>query len=319
MRALITGAAGFAGSHLVDHLLAHTDWDLYAYVWVKDNLEHLPSRERLHIIPGDISQEASIREAAAQARPDYVFHLAALASVPAAYRNPGPTLITNIMGQVNLLQALIELDPMPRTLVVGSADEYGLVRPEELPIDEETPLRPNNPYAVSKISQDMLGYQYHLGYGLPVVRVRPFNHIGPRQQPSFVVPAFARQIAAAETGLQEPVLSVGNLESQRDFSDVRDIVRGYHLALTLGEPGQVYNMAAERSYSIQSILDQLLAMSDRAFRVEQDPERLRPSDVPEIVGDSTKLRLRTGWRAEIPLQTSLRDTLEYWRQKLTAV
>jgi len=318
VRALITGAAGFAGSHLVDYLLAHTDWDLYAYVWVKDNLEHLPARERLHIIPGDISQEASIREAAAQAKPDYAFHLAALASVPAAYRNPGPTLITNIMGQVNLLQALIELDPMPRTLVVGSADEYGLVRPEELPIDEETPLRPNNPYAVSKISQDMLGYQYYLGYGLPVVRVRPFNHIGPRQQPSFVVPAFARQIAAAEAGLQEPVLSVGNLESQRDFSDVRDIVRGYHLALTLGEPGQVYNMAAERSYSVQSILDQLLAMSRVAFRVEQDPERLRPSDVPEIVGDSSKLRQRTGWRAEIPLATSLRDTLDYWRHKLAA-
>ena len=315
MRALITGAAGFAGSHLVDYLIANTDWEVHAFVWEKEVLTHLTPGPRVRIIKGDITREASIQEAVTQAQPDYVFHLAAIASVAQAYRNPAPAMMTNILGQINLLEGLIELDPMPRTLVVGSADEYGMVTPEDLPITEKTLLRPTNPYAVSKVTQDMLGYQYFVSYKLPVVRVRPFNHIGPRQQDTFVVPAFARQIAAAEAGLQEPVLRVGNLEARRDFCDVRDIVRGYHLAITLGEPGEVYNMASERSCSIQSILDQLLSLSRLPLQVEVDPARLRPSDVPEFLGDCAKLRERTGWRVQIPLRTSLQDTLDYWRQR----
>lgn len=316
VRALVTGAAGFAGSHLIDYLIANTPWDLYAFVWERANLEHLARHERVHVLKGDIVNESSIHEAVMQAQPDHVFHLAAVASVPQAYQNPGPTMMTNILGQVNLLQALVHLNPMPRTLVIGSADEYGLVSRGDLPITENTLMRPANPYAVSKITQDMMGHQYFRTHGLPVVRVRPFNHIGPRQRESFVAPAFAKQIAEAEAGLRDPVLRVGNLEARRDFSDVRDIVRGYHLAVTLGEPGEVYNMASERSYSIQYLLDQLISLSNLPFLVEVDPERLRPSDVPIFVGDCTKFRERAGWRAEIPLRTSLADTLNYWRLRV---
>jgi GDP-4-dehydro-6-deoxy-D-mannose reductase len=315
LRALITGAAGFAGSHLVDYLLAQTDWELDAFLWEKESRENLAADARVHVLSGDICREDSIHQAIAQTRPDYVFHLAALASVPDAWSNPAQTIVTNMTGQINLLQAIIREGLNPHILIIGSADEYGLVAPEDLPVRETTPMRPNNPYAVSKIAQDMLGYQYYLSHNLPIVRVRPFNHIGPRQRESFVVAAFAKQIAEAEAGFGPAALSVGNLEAQRDFSDVRDIVRGYYLAVTQGEPGEVYNMASERAHSIQAILDRLLSMSALQFDVELDPARFRPSDMPVLVGDSSKFCARTSWRAEISLPQSLRDTLDYWRQR----
>jgi GDP-4-dehydro-6-deoxy-D-mannose reductase len=315
MRAFVTGAAGFAGSHLVDYLKAHTDWQINAFVWDKADMRHLAADNRCTISKGDILDKASLGTVIEKARPDYVFHLAAIASVTHAYEHPGPTVMTNIMGQINLLQALIHLDDAPRTLIVGSADEYGLVEPDDLPISENAPFRPRNPYSVSKITQDMLGYQYWQNYDLPVVRVRPFNHVGPRQRDSFVVAAFAKQVAFAEAGLQDPVIRVGNLEAKRDFSDVRDIVRGYHLAVTLGEAGQVYNMASERCHAIQEILDQLVALSTIPLQVKTDPARLRPSDTPIVLGDCKKFRQLTGWKAEIPLEQSLQDTLAYWRER----
>lgn len=316
MRALITGAAGFAGSHLTDYLLANTDWELYAFVWERESLDNLAVSERVHVQKGDIARAESIAQAVREAQPDYVFHLAAIAAIPASFQHPGQTMITNILGQVNLLQAIVEAGLKPRILIVGSADEYGLVTPEDLPVRETTPFRPSNPYAVSKVTQDLLGYQYFHSYGLPIVRVRPFNHIGPRQQDSFVVSAFAKQVAAAELGLQEPVVRVGNLSAKRDFSDVRDIVRGYYLAITQGELGEVYNLASEQARSIQSVLDDLLELSRVPLRVETDPARFRPVDVPVIVGDCRKFRQRTGWRTMIPFETSLRDVLDDWRQRL---
>lgn len=316
MRALITGAAGFAGSHLVDYLIANTDWQLFAFVWERESLENLSSNERTHVIQGDICREDSIRQAVQKAHPDYIFHLAAIAAVGVSFRNPGPTMMTNILGQVNLLQAVLEAKLEPRILIVGSADEYGQVAPEELPIKEDTPLRPANPYAVSKVTQDLLGYQYFLSYKLPIVRVRPFNHIGPRQQASFVVAAFAKQVAAAELGLQEPVVRVGNLTAERDFSDVRDMVRGYYLAITRGKPGEVYNLASEKARSIQSLLEDLVALSRVPLKIETDPARFRPVDVPVFVGDCSKFRACTGWRTEIPFAVSLQDVLDYWRQRL---
>jgi GDP-4-dehydro-6-deoxy-D-mannose reductase len=272
-------------------------------------------RIALHI--GDtLTNLPALKELFAATSPAYIFHLAAQAFVPASWKDPWETLANNIRGQLNVLLAAIAMGTWPRVLVVGSAEEYGIVAPGELPIRETNPLRPSNPYAVSKVAQDMLGYQYYASHKLPVVRVRPFNHIGPGQSPVFVTSDFAKQIAEAEAGLREPVLHVGDLTTRRDFSDVKDIVRGYHMALTQGEPGEVYNLGAGRSYSIREVLDQLMGISRVPLRLEVDTSRLRPVDIPEIVSDCSKLRARTGWRAKIPLEQSLKDILEYWRQQV---
>ncbi len=315
-RAFITGIAGFAGSHLAEHLLAQGLEVSGATLPAGGtaNVDHLQGRLRIFL--GDLGDPEWARTILAEVRPDQVYHLAAQAAVPAAWAAPGATLTNNFLGQLHLFEALLSLGLAPRILVIGSADEYGLVHPDELPIRETNPLRPNNPYAVSKIAQDFLGYQYFLSHKLPVVRLRPFNHIGPRQGPGFVVPDFARQIAEAEAGLRERLLRVGNLSAQRDFTDVRDIVRGYALALEKGEPGEVYNLGSEQAHSIQEILDLLLNLSRVPLAVEPDPERLRPSDVPAIVSDCTRFRSRTGWRPTYSLADSLRDVLDYWRGRV---
>jgi GDP-4-dehydro-6-deoxy-D-mannose reductase len=268
------------------------------------------------LVRADLRDPAAVKALVEEARPDAIFHLAAQAFVPTSFADPWDTLENNIRSQLNLLEAVRQLGASPRMLVVGSNEEYGAPEPGELPQTEESPLRPNNPYAVSKVAQDMLGLQYFLSYGVPVVRVRPFNHTGPGQSPNFVVPAFASQIARIEAGLQEPVMKVGNLEAARDFSDARDIVRGYYLALTQGEPGEVYNLASERARTIQEVLDILLSYARAEIRVERDPGRYRPVDVPVVYGSAEKLRRRTGWQVEIPFEQTLRDTLEYWRRQV---
>jgi GDP-4-dehydro-6-deoxy-D-mannose reductase len=336
LRALVTGVGGFAGSHLAEYLLEHTDWDIVgldllagrATQWqppdsgtpsrpLSSKASKAQKRITLHI--GDILMNLSaLKELFAAAKPTHIFHLAAQAFVPASWDDPWNTLANNIRGQLNVLLAAIAMGTSPRVLVVGSADEYGIVAPDELPVRETNPLRPNNPYAVSKVAQDMMGYQYFVSHKLPVVRVRPFNHIGPGQSPAFVTSDFARQIAQAEAGLREPVLHVGELSARRDFSDVHDIVRGYHLALSAGEPGEVYNLCAGRSYSIREVLGQLMALSPIPLRLEADATRLRPVDTPEIVGDCSKFHAQTGWEAKIPLEQSLQDILEYWRKQVQA-
>jgi GDP-4-dehydro-6-deoxy-D-mannose reductase len=306
---------GFVGSHLASYLVGEAGLDVWGLDLVEGRAAALRPRITLHV--GDVLMDLpALQDLFAAEQPDYVFHLAAQAFVPSSWKDPWTTLENNIRGQLNVLLAAVAMERFPRILVVGSADEYGIVFPEELPISETNPLRPNSPYAVSKVAQDMMGYQYYASHKLPVVRVRPFNHIGPGQSPAFVTADFAKQIAEVEAGLREPVMRVGNLEARRDFSDVRDIIRGYYLALSEGEPGEVYNLGAERSYSIRQVLDGLLALSETRVTVEQDPTRLRPSDVPEILADCAKFRSRTGWRAEIPLERSLKDILDYWRSRI---
>jgi GDP-4-dehydro-6-deoxy-D-mannose reductase len=316
LRALITGVTGFAGSHLAEYLVAHTDLETWGTDISSNDRNIAEIRDDLHFVEGDMSEPEVVSTILTEAQPDYVFHLAAQAFVPLSWRDPWQTIANNIRAQLNILQTLADSGVKPRVLIVGSADEYGMITPDELPIAEATPLRPYSPYAVSKIAQDMLGYQYHVSHDLAVVRVRPFNHIGPRQSPAFVTSDFAKQIAEIEAGLREPQIYVGNLEAKRDFTDVRDMVRGYYLALEYGEVGEVYNLAAERAYSIREILDMLLAMSEIEIEVLSDPERLRPSDVPVVVGDCTKFRQRTGWQATISLQDSLRDILDFWRERV---
>jgi GDP-4-dehydro-6-deoxy-D-mannose reductase len=316
LRALITGVGGFAGSHLSDHLITLTDWQVSGCVLPGWDCSHLD--RRIACIELDLRDRMAVREMLAETSPDYIFHLAAQAFVPVSWQDPWDTLENNIRAEANLLDALVKLGAEPRVMVVGSNEEYGMVRPTDLPLQEDSPLRPNSPYAVSKVAQDMLGLSYFLSHGLPVVRVRPFNHIGPRQSESFVVPAFAKQIAEIEMGQQEPIVRVGNLSAQRDFTDVRDTVRAYHLVATQGQPGEVYNIGSGQPRAIQMILETLLSLSTQQIRIEFDPARMRPSDTPVITCDANKLRLATGWQPTIPLEQSLRDVLDDWRARTRA-
>ena len=316
MRALITGVNGFAGSHLAEYLLAHTDLE----VWGTDissndrNIAHI--RDDLELVVGDMSDPDVASDILSQTQPDYIFHLAAQAFVPLSWSDPWQTIANNIRLQLNILKTLVDTGSRPRVLVVGSADEYGVIAADELPVTESTPLRPYSPYAVSKIAQDMLGYQYFASHGLPIVRVRPFNHIGARQSPAFVTSDFAKQIAEIEQGQREAELHVGNLEARRDFTDVRDMVKAYYLALQHGEAGKVYNLGSERAQSIREVLYMLLEMSEAEIEVVQEPARLRPTDVPVVVSDCSKFRERTGWHATVSLRDSLESVLKYWRERV---
>jgi GDP-4-dehydro-6-deoxy-D-mannose reductase len=268
----------------------------------------------LELYPAELSRLDVVTFILEQARPDVVFHLAAQPLVSASRRDPWGTLETNIRMQLNLLEGISSVRPGCRILVVGSSEEYGLVSPEDLPVGENTPFRPLSAYGLSKVAQDLLGQQYHLTHNLHVIRVRPFNHIGPRQSPGFVAPDFASQIAAAELGLQDPVIEVGNLSARRDFCDVRDVIRAYVLLVSQGKAGEVYNIGRGQSRSIQELLDCLISLARTPIQVRQDPARMRPSDVPDIVCDCSRIREATGWQAEIPFSKSLDDILAYWRE-----
>lgn len=317
MRVLITGITGFAGSHLAEYLLERGDVEIHGMErWRSktDNIDRIKSKLIMHEC--DLRDASSVRKVLETVRPDRVFHLAAQSFVPTSWKAPAETLMTNIVGQLNMFEAVRQIGINPRIQIAGSSEEYGLVLPEETPIREENPLRPLSPYGVSKVGQDLLAYQYHQSYGLNVVRTRGFNHTGPRRGEVFVESNFALQIARVERGVQEPIIKVGNLTTQRDYTDVRDMVRAYWLALEQGEPGDVYNLCSGVARSIQSVLDQLLRLSGVKVRIEQDPARMRPSDVALLQGDSTKFRTRTGWRPQIPWETTLRDLLEYWRERI---
>ena len=276
-----------------------------------------PLQKHTTLYEADILSQEQLKLALNMAAPDLVFHLAARPSVALSWQDPEGTMITNVMGQLHLMEALWQLGMAPRVLVVSSNEVYGApVSEGELPIKETNPLRPNNPYAVSKVAQDMMGYQYFLGRGMPVVRVRPFNHLGSGQSDEFAASGFARQIAEAEQGQREPVIRVGNLDAIRDFSDVRDVVRGYYLALTLGQPGAVYNLGSGKPTLVRSLLDMLLAQSKTAVKVEQDPGRYRPVDVPCVYSDFGLISAVTGWAPSYPLEQTLKDVLEYWRGRV---
>jgi len=271
---------------------------------------------RVTFISADLNDLDQVVSALRTARPDVIFHLAGQSNVPRSFADPANTLLTNILGQLHLFQAVLRLHHDPILLVASSNEIYGKVQPAELPLDEGTPLRPVSPYAVSKAAQDLLTYQYHVSHALRTIQMRPFNHIGPRQSEHFVASAFAAQIARIEAGQQEPVLRVGNLSAERDFTDVRDVARAYECAVARGQIGLAYNLGSGHAVSIRWLLDTLLTYGECDIAVEPDPSRMRPADVPRVVCDSSRFRDHTGWSPQIPLEQTLYDVLEYWRKQV---
>lgn len=318
MRALITGITGFAGSHLAEYLLAeHPGVEVFGtHRWRSrmDNVEHF--RSKVKLLEADLRDYTSMHAALERSRPDVIFHLAAQSFVPSSWIAPNDTLTTNVSGQTNLFEAVRALKIDPVIQIACSSEQYGLVLPGETPIKETNPLRPLSPYAVSKVAQDYLGYQYFQSYGLKVVRTRGFNHTGPRRGHVFVTSNFCSQVAAIELGLQEPVIRVGNVDAIRDFTDVRDMVRAYWLAVTKAKPGEVYNIATGNGIVIREMLERLIQLADVEVKIETDPERLRPSDVEILIGDASKFKADTGWEPRIPFEQTLRDLLDYWRTTL---
>ena len=309
MRVLITGASGFAGGHLTAYLRRVTDWKLIG-------LRSRPGADldTHETLVCDLRDADAARSLIRDCAPGIIFHLAAQSSVPESFANPVETLRTNVLGQVNLFEAVRAAGIDPVIVVASSSEVYGAVEPYDLPIDERQLMRPASPYAVSKATQDLLASQYHTSYGMRIVTARPFNHLGPGQSDRFVVSSFARQIAEAEARTREPVLEVGNLDARRDFLDVRDVARAYYSLAAPELAGGVFNVCSGAPRKIRDVLDRLLAESRVAMTVRKDPARQRPSDAPIIYGDSTRLRQRTGWEPIIPFEQSLRDTLDYWRE-----
>ncbi len=317
MRILITGITGFVGSHLAEYALSRGDVEVFGTVRWRSRMENIEGiADRVVLVDCDLRDAVAVRKTLEEVRPEYIFHLAAQSFVPTSWKAPAETLITNIISELNLLEALRDLGLPSRIQVAGSSEEYGLVYEHETPITEENPLRPLSPYAVSKVAQDMLAYQYHRSYGIYTVRTRAFNHEGPRRGHVFVTSNFAKQIAEIEKGKKEPVIEVGNLNARRDFTDVRDMVKAYWLALEKGEPGEVYNIGSGRAVTIREMLDILLSFTDRDIEIRPVPERMRPSDVELLICDCSKFRALTGWKPEIPLEKTLEDTLNYWRERV---
>jgi GDP-4-dehydro-6-deoxy-D-mannose reductase len=337
-----------AGSHLAEYALQQDGIEVFGtYRWRSkmENLDDLASKGKvnliaeggsnissrrtlstllerhvqsgqLNLIEADIADADSMKKLIGAIRPDRIFHLAAQSYVPSSWNAPSETLSLNILGQVNILEAVREAEIDPLIQVAGSSEEYGLVHPDEVPIKETNPLRPLSPYAVSKVAQEMLAWQYHRSYGIRTVVTRGFNHTGPRRGHVFVTSSFAKQIAEIEKGQKPPVIQVGDLSSRRDWSDVRDIVRAYWVALEKGTPGEVYNVGSGVARTVQEMLDILLNFSTVAVDVKQDATRMRPSDVKILWADCAKFKQDTSWEPLIPFEITMRDLLDYWRKRV---
>ena len=314
MKILITGITGFAGSHLADFILKEKLGEIHAVRrWrsLTENIDHLI--EKIDLYECDLRDAFSVRDLIDRIRPDRIFHLAAQSFVPTSWTAPTESLSTNILGQLNIFEAVRKIGINPLIQIACSSEEYGMVYPDEIPIKETNPLRPLSPYAVSKVGQDMLGYQYYMSYGMDIVRTRGFNHTGPRRAAVFVCSDFAKQLVDIERGVRDPVIWVGNLDARRDFTDVRDMVRAYWLALEKGKPGAVYNICSGESHRIGDILDMLIEISGVKVEVRQDTDRMRPSDVPLLEGDNSAFTADTGWVPTITFEQTLRDLIEFWR------
>lgn len=315
-KVFITGIAGFVGSHLAE-LLLNEGYEVHGLCRPRSKTDHIDAIiNKLHLEDADLLDTHSLYATISHIKPDYIFHLAAQSFVPTSWVSPSVTLEVNVVGSANLFEAVRQAKINPVIQIACSSEEYGLVMPDELPIKETNPLRPLSPYAVSKVAMDYLGYQYFKSYGVKVVRTRGFNHTGPRRGDTFAESNFAKQIALIEKGKQDPVIHVGNLEAKRDYTDVRDMVRAYHTAVLECEHGDVYNICTGNAVQIGEMLNTLLSFSKVKVKIEQDPARMRPSDVPILIGDNSKFVGKTGWKPEIPFKKTMEDLLNYWRSKV---
>ena len=309
MKALVVGGGGFVGPYLVRHLKDELGYEVTVTKTEKETV----AMDGAVVKNLDILDKNQISELLNEEKPDYLFHLAAQSSVAYSWKNPTLTVDVNIKGCVNLLEAVKDADEKPRVLLIGSGEEYGHIKKDECPIIEDNVLRPGNIYAATKSCQNMLGKIYSDAYGLDIMMVRAFNHIGPNQTPVFVVADFCKQVADIEKGKQEPVIYVGNLSAKRDFTDVRDVVKAYALLVKGGKRGETYNVGRGHAVAIEDILKEIVSMSDKDIEVKVDEKKLRPVDVPIIEPDIEKIKKEVGWEPVIELRQTLEETLEYWR------
>ena len=311
MNALVIGGGGFVGPYLVRHLTDDLGYEVTVTKTVKETL----TMDNATVRNLDILDMEQIRTLLEEEKADYLFHLAAQSSVAYSWKNPTLTVDVNIKGCINLLEAIRLVDKKPRVLLIGSGEEYGHIKKDECPIIEDNVVRPGNIYAATKSCQNMLGRIYSDAYNLDIMMVRAFNHIGPNQTPMFVVADFCKQVADIEKGKQEPVINVGNLGAKRDFTDVRDVVKAYAKLVAGGKRGETYNVGTGHAVAIQDILNKIISMSDKDIEVKVDPGKLRPVDVPIIEPDISKIKREVGWEPLIPLEQTLRETLEHWRKE----
>lgn len=311
MKALVIGGGGFVGPYLVKHLTNDLGYEVTVTKTVKETLV----MDNATVKDLDILDIDQIKALLEEEKADYLFHLAAQSSVAYSWKNPTLTVDVNIKGCINLLEAIRQVDKKPRVLLIGSGEEYGHIKKDECPIIEDNVVRPGNIYAATKSCQNMLGKIYSDAYNLDIMMVRAFNHIGPNQTPMFVVADFCKQVADIEKGIQEPVINVGNLSAKRDFTDVRDVVKAYAKLVAGGKRGETYNVGTGHAVAIEDILKGIIAMSDKKIEVKVDPAKLRPVDVPIIEPDISKIKKEVGWSPVIPLEQTLKETLEHWRKE----
>lgn len=313
MRILLTGATGFAGGWLAEELLAGAAHQLFGLCrtgqWPAE-MRHLEGRVTLH--KGDLCDAGPVEAVLREVQPERIFHLAGYPHVGRSFQDPDAAWQGNLHATRTLYEAVLRWGGRPRILAVGSGQVYGdPVQPDDV-LDENSPLRPGSPYASSKAAADLVGYQFWHSHSLDIVRVRPFNHIGPRQSSMFAAANFARQLAEIKQGLRPPLLETGNLDAQRDLTDVRDVVAAYVLLMERGRGGEAYNVGSDVSYSMQTVLDLLVEMAGVAVEVRRRPDLLRRADTPKVLVSAAKLRAETGWAPRYSLQQTLQDTLAYW-------
>ncbi len=314
MRVLITGMSGFAGQHLAELLLRETHWTI---IGASRNTQGSREHPRVFWWQIDLKESDAVKRLLMYERPDIIVHMAAQAHVPTSWKNARGTYEDNVLSQLNLFEGIIAAKLTPRVLVISSNEVYGRpVSREVLPFREDYPLRPNNPYAVSKCTQDLMALQYHISHNYDVLVARPFNHIGPKQAAQFVASDFAQQIAEIEMGQREPVMALGNMSAERDFTDVRDVAQAYLALIKSGEAGQVYNVCSGQPRSIQHLLDVMLSISNTKIEQRIDLGKFRPADTPISFGDASKIYAATGWQARIPFEQTIGDILNDSREQV---